>query len=88
VQPGVILITDAQGSVVKISTTANPSVSKTTAAPLSDVQIGSTIIVQGQQASDGTINATAITLGSPTAGFGGGGGGGAPSGGGSPPAGG
>jgi hypothetical protein len=70
--------------VVKISTSANPSVSKTTPAPLSDVQIGSTIIVQGQQGSDGTINATAITIGSPTGGAtsaGGGGGAGSPAGG-------
>jgi hypothetical protein len=74
VQPGVILITDAQGNVVKISTTGNPSVSKTTPALLTDVQIGATIVVQGQPASDGTINATAITVGSATGAGGGAGG--------------
>lgn len=74
VQPGVISITDAQGNVVKIATTANPTVSKSTQGTLSDIQIGNTIVVQGQQGSDGSVKATSITIGAPGAGFGGGGG--------------
>jgi hypothetical protein len=76
VQPGVISITDAQGNVVKIATTGNPTVSKSTQGALSDIQIGNTIVVQGQPASDGSVKATSITIGSPTGGFGGGGQGG------------
>jgi hypothetical protein len=76
VQPGVISITDAQGNVVKITTTANPTVSKSTQGTLSDIQIGNTIVVQGQQGSDGSVKATSITVGSLSGGFGGSGGGG------------
>jgi hypothetical protein len=51
-------------------------VSKSTQGALSDIQIGNTIVVQGQPASDGSVKATSITIGSPTGGFGGGGQGG------------
>jgi hypothetical protein len=63
VQPGVISVSDAQGNVVKIITSGNPTVNKTTPGTLSDIQIGSSIVVQGQPASDGSVKATSITLG-------------------------
>jgi hypothetical protein len=82
VQTGMISITDAQGNVVKITTKANPTVSKTDQGSLSDIKIGDTLIVQGQKAADGSVAASSITLGSGPGGFAGGGGAGGAGGGG------
>lgn len=73
-----IYVTDFQGNTVKVATNPGSQFSKTDAGSLADVKIGDTVVVQGPQGSDGTYQATRVTIGGAagTGGFGGFGGGG------------
>lgn len=55
-----VYITDAQGTVVKVSTTGS-TISKSAPGTVADFQTGETLIVRGTTATDGTVTATSIT---------------------------
>ena len=67
-----LYVTDANGNIVKVTTSASSRVTKTTTATitLGGVQPGDTVVVRGTQQKNGNIAADTITLG--TGGFGGG----------------
>ena len=67
-----LYVTNAQGNTVKISA-ASAQITTSQPGTLNDLKPGETVIVQGQTAKDGTVNATSVSTG--------GGGGGLPTGG-------
>jgi hypothetical protein len=56
-----VYITTASGQTVIVKTTGSTSVSTSTAGSLKDLTAGSTVTIQGQAASDGSVTATKIT---------------------------
>jgi hypothetical protein len=84
VEGGSLLITDATGNTIKVSTSPSSRITKTATANLSDIHPGDTVVITGTTQPDGTTAATAITIGGAPGGgggFGGFGGGGGASGG-------
>lgn len=82
-----LLITDATGNTIKVSTSPSSTITKTDAASVSDIHPGDTLVITGTQQPDGSTAATSIIVGGasgPGGGgfFGGGGGGGGGAGGG------
>ena len=67
-----LYVTNAQGNTVKVSA-ASAQITTSQPGTLNDLKPGETVIVQGQTAKDGTVNATSVSTG--------GGGGGLPTGG-------
>lgn len=58
-----LLVTDNQGNTVKVTTTPQTQVLKTTAGSSQDVNPDSQVQIFGQRNDDGSIEATEITLG-------------------------
>ena len=56
-----VYVKTAQGTDVKVSTSDSTTVGVTQQGKLSDLKPGSTVVVQGQAGSDGTVTAQAIT---------------------------
>ena len=57
-----IYVAQADGSIVKVTTTASgTTVTKTVASSVSAIQPGETVVVQGATGSDGTVAATRVT---------------------------
>ncbi len=71
-----LTIKDAQGNDVKVQLQGSTTISKTVSAQSSDLSQGVNVTVAGQRNSDGSVNATAITIVPAGAAFAGGGGGG------------
>ncbi len=67
-----LLITDATGNTIKVSTTSSSRITKSATASLSDIHPGDTVVITGTTQPDGTTAATAITIGSAPGGGGGG----------------
>ena len=65
-----LYVTDSSGNTVKVTTSAASNVTKTVDATVKGINPGDTVVVRGTQASDGTIAAQTISVG--TAGAGGG----------------
>lgn len=56
-----IYVTDGQGNVVKVVTTASSRFTRTGTGSIQDVRPGDTVIVQGQKGDDGVVTATGVT---------------------------
>jgi hypothetical protein len=56
-----VYVKTAQGTDVKVSTSDSTTVGVTQQGKLADLKPGSTVVVQGQAGSDGTVTAQAIT---------------------------
>ncbi|WP_410668374.1 hypothetical protein [Amycolatopsis sp. cmx-4-68] len=56
-----VYVKTAQGADVKVSTSDSTTVGVTQPGKLSDLKPGSTVVVEGQAGSDGTVTAQAIT---------------------------
>ena len=67
-----ITIQDAQGGQVVVTTSSNTTFDVQQQGTISDLKPGDTVVVQGQQSSDGTIAATTVRTGGGFGGFGGG----------------
>ena len=56
-----VYVTTSDGSIVKVTTTPTSKVATTTAAAVSDLKAGDTVVVQGATSADGSVAATSIT---------------------------
>jgi hypothetical protein len=69
-----VYLTDTSGATIKVTLAPKATVTVTKAGKLSDLAPGTTVVVVGQTAADGTVTATAVTQGGGGAGgFGAGG---------------
>jgi hypothetical protein len=68
-----IYVTDAQGDIVKVTTSKSTQVSESKSGKVSDLEPGQSVTVRGDQNSSGDVTATTVTEGGTTGGFGGGG---------------
>jgi hypothetical protein len=68
-----VYVTDAQGNVVKVSTTG-AQITASKPGTVADLKPGETVVVRGQADKQGTIKATSVSTGGAAAGFGGRGG--------------
>ncbi len=77
-----VYVSDAQGNVVKVATTATTKITTSQTASIAKLKPSTTVIVQGTKGADGTLTATSISQSAAGGGLGGGGfpsfGGGAP----------
>ncbi|WP_248960733.1 hypothetical protein [Sphaerisporangium perillae] len=71
-----IYLETAGGGVVTVKTSGDTKVQVSKEGKLKDLKPGSTAVVQGERASDGSVNATSVNQGGATSGFGGNRGGG------------
>jgi len=55
-------VTSQDGSATNVSVTASTTMDKTTTATLSDLAVGTTVMVFGNAGSDGTIAATSVQI--------------------------
>jgi hypothetical protein len=62
IENGVITLTTQNGSTIIINTSSSTTIQKMEAANLSDISIGESVTVMGETQSDGTINATNISV--------------------------
>jgi hypothetical protein len=67
-----LLVTDATGNTIKVSTSSSSRITKTATAGVSDIHPGDTVVITGTQQADGTTAASAITIGGANGGGGGG----------------
>jgi hypothetical protein len=58
-----LYVTDASGNIVKVSTSAGSQVTKTVTGKVADIRPGDTVVVRGTKGKNGTVAASAITLG-------------------------
>jgi len=68
-----VYVSDAQGNVVKVATTATTKITTSQAASITKLKPSTTVIVQGTKAADGTLTATSISQSAAGGGLGGGG---------------
>jgi len=62
VEGSTVYVTNAAGSIVKVNLAPTTNITKTTPGTPADIALGSTVIVTGTAASDGSTTASAITL--------------------------
>jgi hypothetical protein len=59
-----LYVTDSQGNTVKVNASAGSKVTKTVSTKAQSIRPGSTVVVLGSKAKNGSISATSITVGS------------------------
>jgi hypothetical protein len=72
VSKGTLYVTTTEGNTIKVKAAAGASVTKTVKAKVASIHPGETVLVTGTTASNGTVAASAIRVGSTTSGLGGG----------------
>ncbi|MGI8492161.1 MAG: DUF5666 domain-containing protein [Acidimicrobiales bacterium] len=80
VQGATLFVTDANGALVKVAVPASATITRSATVPLSGLQVGDTVAVQGAKNPDGSVTASSVSA-QPAAAGGGAGGGGADGGG-------
>jgi hypothetical protein len=64
VRGNTLYVTDSQGNTVKVNASAGSKVTKTVSTKAQSIHPGSTVVVLGSKASNGSISATSITVSS------------------------
>jgi hypothetical protein len=64
VRGNTLYVTDSQGNTVKVNASASSKVTKTVSSKAQSIHPGSTVVVLGSKASNGSISATSITVSS------------------------
>lgn len=72
VRGNTLYVTDSQGNTVKVTAAAGSKVTKTVSTNAKSIHPGSTVVVLGSKASNGSVSATSITVGANTSGAAGG----------------
>lgn len=67
VQGDTLYLTDSAGNLVKVQVGSATTVSRTAPAPLTGLQVGDSVVVQGSKGSDGSVSATALRASAPGA---------------------
>jgi hypothetical protein len=68
VRGNTLYVTDSQGNTVKVDASAGSKVTKTVGTQAKSIHPGSTVVVLGSKAKNGTISATSITVNSAASG--------------------
>ena len=68
-----LYVTDSSGNTVKVTTSAASAVTKTVSSNLQGIRPGDAVVVRGTTQKNGTLAASAISVGGAAGGFGGGG---------------
>jgi hypothetical protein len=63
-----IYIKTAQGDAVTVKTTSSTKIQVTQAGKAKDLKVGTSVVVSGDKGTDGTVNATSVSQGSPPGG--------------------
>jgi hypothetical protein len=72
VRGNTLYVTDSQGNTVKVTAAAGSKVTKTVGTSAKSIHPGSTVVVLGSKAGNGSVSATSITVGSNSSGAAGG----------------
>lgn len=71
VKDGVISVKTSDGRTVRVKTSDGTQITVTEKGTAKDLKSGTSVVVQGETAEDGTVNASTVTEGGGTGGFGG-----------------